>query len=79
MNELNDIVSVGYENAIARVKAFIIELTFVQDVYFKGLITELGLTDEGKDLLFDYIFNETEEKFFTEYLKKHGKSFGELK
>jgi len=67
------------EAAIKYVKDFITELSVVQNVYFDGLCEGLGLTDEGRDWMFDYVFNETESPTFEEYLKKYGKTFGDLK
>lgn len=69
----------GIERAIKKVRDFVTELQFVEHIYFDGLTQELGLTDEGKDWMFDYIFNQTESETFSEYLKNYGKTFGELK
>jgi hypothetical protein len=49
------------EDEIFRVKTFINELQKVQDKYFQDLVSELHLTSEGEEFLFDYIFNETED------------------
>jgi hypothetical protein len=67
------------EAAIKYAKDFINELTIIQDTYFSGLCEGLGLTDEGKDWMFDYVFNTPDGKTFEEYLKKFNKTFGELK
>jgi hypothetical protein len=67
------------EAAIKYAKEFINELSIVQNVYFDGLCEGLGLTDEGRDWMFDYVFNENDPLTFEEYLKKYGKTFGELK
>jgi hypothetical protein len=69
----------NFEDQIKMVKTFITELTFVQNIYMGGLFESLGLTEEGKDWLFDYVFNHTEKDTFEEYLKIYGKTFGELK
>jgi len=66
------------ENIIAKAKFLIGELTFIQDSYFKGLCQQLGLTSEGEEWLFDYIYN-SDKPSFEEYLEDYGKTFGELK
>lgn len=67
------------EKLIKATKTFITELTFVQDSYFQGLATQLGLTEEGKDWLFDYIYNHDKEDTFEEYLAKYNVTFGQIK
>lgn len=69
------------EVQIRKVKAFITELSFVQNLYIEGLYESLRLTEDGKDWLFYYIFNHTDDgcDTFEEFLKKHGKTFGEMK
>lgn len=69
----------NYENRIRKVKTFINELEFVQNEYFQGLCDALGMTDEGKDWLFDHVFNSVGYMTFQEYLESCGKTFGELK
>jgi hypothetical protein len=66
------------ENIIAKVKVLLEELTFIQDSYFKCLCQQLGLTSEGGEWLFDYIYN-SDKPSFEEYLEDYGKTFGELK
>lgn len=68
-----------YEDEIYLVKTFIHELSEVQDKYFKELSESLGMTGEGDDWLFDYVFNHNEGETFEEYLDNYGKTFGELK
>ena len=67
------------EDKIYKIKAFVKELNVVQDTYFESLCEDLGMTDEGRDWLFDYIFNNSEPETFEEYLIKCDKTFGELK
>lgn len=63
------------EEEIYRVQKFIQELSKVQDLYFEQLVESLGLNKEGEDFLFDFIFNETSEKTFEEYLQNYGRTF----
>ena len=67
------------EAAIKYAKEFITELSIIQCVYFDGLCEGLGLTREGGDWMFNYVFNEIDSPTFEEYLKKYGKTYGELK
>lgn len=67
------------EDEIYRVKNFISELSKVQHSYFEELVKTLGLTAEGEDWLFDYVYNYNDPVTFEEYLETYGKSFGEMK
>lgn len=54
------------DSAIQTVKAFIRELTNVQNAYQKALEESLPLTEEGQILLHEFIHNsEEEEKYFS--------------
>jgi len=68
------------EDEIFRVRQFIKELSNVQDQYFKQLSEDLGMTEEGEDWLFDYVFNGPleESDTFEEYLDKYGKTVKEM-
>ena len=67
------------EDAIYEVKTFINKLQEVQDDYFERLSKGLNLTGEGKDLLFDYIYNIDNENDkiddFAHYLETLNKNY----
>lgn len=69
----------NYEDQIYDKKKFIQELAKIQDSYFHTLCEELRLTEDGKEWLFDFVFNHQDSETFQEFLSKHGKSFGEMK
>ena len=58
---------------IMATKDFINELSKVQDRYFKKLCLKLELPKETEDYLFDYIFNESGDVTFGEYLDRMGR------
>jgi hypothetical protein len=50
------------------------ELGRMQELYFETLSDELGLNKKGNDLLFDFLFNQPEDKeSFEDYLQKLGR------
>jgi hypothetical protein len=61
------------DDRIMATKDFINELSKVQDRYFKKLCLKLELPKETEDYLFDYIFNESGDVTFGEYLDRMGK------
>jgi hypothetical protein len=61
------------DDRIMATKDFINELSKVQDRYFKKLCLKLELPKETEDYLFDYIFNESGDVTFGEYLDKLGR------
>lgn len=66
------------EDVIHKIKSFINELQIVQNTYFENLVSELNLTKDGEDWLFDYIYNTTEEdKYddFEHYLQDYKKTY----
>ena len=67
------------EDAIHEVKSFFNNLKDVQNSYFDKLTKDLNLTDEGKDYLFDYIYNvdDAEENVddFSHYLETLGRNY----
>jgi hypothetical protein len=70
------------EDAIYEVKMFFNKLKDVQDDYFERLSKGLKLTEEGKDFLFDYIYNVDNENdgvddFFC-YLQNINKNYETL-
>ena len=61
------------DDRIMATKDFINELYKVQDRYFKKLCLKLELPKETEDYLFDYIFNESGDVTFGEYLDRMGR------
>ena len=70
------------EDAIFEVKMFFNKLKDVQDDYFERLSKGLNLTEEGKDFLFDYIYNIDNENDqiddFFYYLENLNKNYEDL-
>ena len=70
------------EDAIYEVKSFFNKLKDVQDDYFEKLSKGLNLTDDGKDFLFDYIYNIDNENDeiddFAHYLETLNKNYKDL-
>jgi len=66
------------EDAIYKTRTFIRELQKVQNEYFSKLSSDLKLTKEGEDWLFDYVYNSTDEdKYdgFDHYLEDYKKKY----
>lgn len=60
-----------HEDDIHKAREFIKELSHIQDMYYDSLEFEMGLTQRGKDLLFDYVFNYDDEyEDFEHYLER---------
>lgn len=69
------------EDEIFRVKNFINELTKIENAYFDKLAADYNLNEDGKNWLFDYIFNsgdDGEKMDFQEYLDKFEVEFNSL-
>ena len=70
------------EDAIYEVKSFFEKLRDVQDDYFERLSEGLNLTEQGKDFLFDYIYNVSndDQKIddFAHYLETLNKNYEDL-
>jgi hypothetical protein len=70
------------EDAIYEVKSFFDKLKDVQDDYFERLSEGLNLTEQGKDLLFDYVYNVSndDQKIddFAHYLETLNKNYEDL-
>jgi hypothetical protein len=70
------------EDAIYEVKEFFKKLQDVQEDYFQRLSKGLNLTNDGKDFLFDYIYNVDNENDeiddFTHYLETLNKKYQDL-
>lgn len=68
------------ERLIAKAKSKIRDLSEEQDEVFSALKTELQVTDEGDDILFDYLFNNDWDSSFRAYvtrLKPEGPLFND--
>ncbi len=57
------------EDRIYETKKFINELSKVQDRKFNKLVKKLCVSKTGADALFDYIYNESRDISFGEYLE----------
>lgn len=70
------------EDAIYEVKSFFDKLRDVQDDYFERLSKGLNLTEEGKDFLFDYVYNVSNDDQqiddFGHYLETLNKNYEDL-
>lgn len=66
------------DDAIFETKAFLNELSKIQNQYFENLLQDLNLSEEGEGWLFDFIFNGDEEDnkmLFTEFLEDRNKKY----
>jgi len=59
MSQINE----NYEQKIAKYKAFIMELSVVQELYYQKLLEEINPTPKVKEFLFDYIYDENFSTF----------------
>jgi hypothetical protein len=67
------------EDRIFRDKEYINRLQKHIDEVFEGLSRDLRMIMEGKDYLFDYIFNEDDNDLeFEDYLNKLGHGYDEI-
>ena len=66
------------EDRIFRDKEYIKRLYKHLDDIYNEACRDLRLTDEGKDLLFDYIYNEDKDIEFEEYLHNLGVRYDEI-
>lgn len=67
------------EDAIYKTRTFIRELQKVQNEYFSKLSSDLKLTKEGEDWLFDYVYNsEDEYDGFEHYLQDFKKKYDDM-
>lgn len=60
---------------IFEVKAFVNQLSEVQEERYNSLCKKLGMNEKGRDWLFDYVHNCDEPLCFDEYLAKYGVSY----
>lgn len=66
------------DDVIFETKAFLNELSKIQNQYFENLLQDLNLSEEGEGWLFDFIFNGDEEDnkmLFTEFLEDRNKKY----
>ena len=66
------------EDRIFRDKEYINRLQKHIDEVYEELARDLRVNMDGKDYLFDYIFNCDEDIEFEDYLNKHGKEYSKL-
>jgi hypothetical protein len=70
MSQINE--GTNYEQKIAKYKAFIMELSEVQESYYQKLIKEINISEKDEEYLFDYIHNADFETF-GDYLAQFNK------
>lgn len=63
---------------IDNTKFMIGELSKMQELYYDTLLNELGSIEGEEDWFFDYVFNHTDDKSFSEYLENYGKSITDV-
>lgn len=66
------------EDRIFRDKEYIKRLQMHIDSVYELLALDLRLNEEGKDLLFDYVYNEDKEIEFEEFLSNLGMRYDEI-
>lgn len=66
------------EDRIFKDKQYINRLQGHIDLVFDHLVHDLGLNAEGKDWLFDYIYNEDHDIDFEEYLDKYDVRYADI-
>ena len=66
------------EDRIFRDKEYIKRIYKHIDATYNELSLDLRLNEEGKDLLFDYIYNEDKDIEFEEYLNNLGYRYDEI-
>ncbi len=66
------------EDVIYREKNYISRLQEHIDSVYDTLADNLRLTEKGKDMLFDYIFNSTENDGFEDYLDSYGIEYDDI-
>lgn len=71
---MKNLITGEQEDKIYAARKFIQELQKVQEDYFTKISADLGFEPEGDmdDWLFDYIFNDTSNNGFEEYLEAGG-------
>jgi hypothetical protein len=70
MSQINE--ETNYEQKIAKYKAFIMELSEVQESYYQKLVKEINISAKDEEYLFDYIYN-ADFTTFGDYLAQFNK------
>jgi hypothetical protein len=71
MKTLNGIITYGQSEDIKKCHYLIQSLAKVQEEYYQTLVEELGLNNRGGEYLFDFLFNQPEDKEgFDSYLQR---------
>ncbi len=70
MSQINE--GTNYEQTIAKYKAFIMELSEVQESYYQKLVKEIDISEKDEEYLFDYIYN-ADFPTFKDYLAQFNK------
>jgi hypothetical protein len=70
MSQINE--GTNCEQKIAKYKAFIMELSEVQESYYQKLVKEIDISAKDEEYLFDYIYNADFETF-EDYLAQFNK------
>jgi hypothetical protein len=70
MSQINE--ETNYEQKIAKYKAFIMELSEVQESYYQKLVKEINISAKDEEYLFDYIYN-ADFTTFEDYLAQFNK------
>ena len=70
MSQINE--GTNYEQKIAKYKAFIMELSEVQESYYQKLVKEINISAKDEEYLFDYIYN-ADFTTFEDYLAQFNK------
>lgn len=66
------------EDRIFKDKQYINRLQEHIDLVFDHLVHDLGLNEQGKDWLFDYIYNSDHDIDFIEYLDKYDVRYADI-
>jgi hypothetical protein len=70
MSQINE--GTNCEQKIAKYKAFIMELSEVQESYYQKLVKEINIGAKDEEYLFDYIYN-ADFATFEDYLAQFNK------
>ena len=70
MSQINE--GTNCEQKIAKYKAFIMELSEVQELYYQKLVKEIKINSKDEEYLFDYIYN-ADFSTFEDYLAQFNK------
>jgi hypothetical protein len=63
---------------IKQTKFLIEKLSEVQEFYYSALLDEIEIKDESEEFLFDYIFNNSDDESFEEYLIRYDKKIEDV-